>query len=191
LSRLFEKITRNFGEKRLTGAVFLDVAKAFDTVWMDCLHYKLNILNLPSYLVHTISSYHRGRTFEASFLTATSSRPFMRAGVAQGGLISPVIFTLYVNDMPTPSHHAELALYADHTTVIATSRKPTLLVIYLESYLSDLQRWLSEWRIAINVSKSSAMIFTRAGQRFIQPRSVTFFVEPIQWVDTTRYLGGP
>jgi hypothetical protein len=52
-----------------------------------------------------------------------------------------------------------------------------------------LLRWLSEWRIAINVSKSSAMIFTRAGRRFIQPRPVTLFGEPIQWIETTCYLG--
>ena len=64
----------------------------------------------------------------------------MRAGVAQGGLISPVLFSLYVNDMPSPSHHVELALYANDTAVIATSRKPTLLLSYLESYLDDLQR---------------------------------------------------
>jgi hypothetical protein len=57
----------------------------------------------------------------------------MRAGVAQGGLISPVLFSLYVNDMHSPSHHVELALYADDTAIIATSRKPTLLVSYLES----------------------------------------------------------
>jgi hypothetical protein len=49
-------MTRNFGEKRLTGAVFLDVAKAFDTVWIDDLLYKRTLLNFPSYLVHTISS---------------------------------------------------------------------------------------------------------------------------------------
>jgi hypothetical protein len=126
LARLVERIARNFGEKRLTGAVFLDVAKAFDTVWIDGLLYKLTLLNLPSYLVHTISSYLRGRTFEASFQTATSSRRGMRAGVAQGGLISPVPFSLYVNDMPSPSHHVELTLYANDTAVIATSRKPTL-----------------------------------------------------------------
>ena len=63
-------------------------------------------------------------------------------------LISPVLFSLYVNDIPSPSHHVELALYADDTAIIATSRKPTLLVSYLESYLNDLQRWLIEWRIA-------------------------------------------
>jgi retron-type reverse transcriptase len=57
----------------------------------------------------------------------------MRAGVAQGGIISPVLFSLYVNDMPIPSRHVELALYADDTAVMATSRKPELLVSYLES----------------------------------------------------------
>ena len=81
-------------------------------------------------------------------------------------LISPVLFSLYVNDLPTPSHHVELAIYADDTANIATSRKPTLLIGYLESYLNELQRWLSEWRIAI---KSTAINFARAGRRFFQP----------------------
>jgi hypothetical protein len=101
----------------------------------------------------------------------------MRAGVAQGGLIVLVLFSLYVNHIATSWHHIELALYADDTAIIATSHKRTLLVSYLEPYLSDLQRWLSDWRFAINVSKSSAMIFARAGRRFVQPRTVTHFGE--------------
>jgi hypothetical protein len=113
----------------------------------------------------------------------------MWAGLAKGGLISRVLFRLYINDMPSPSHHVELALYADDTVIIATSRKPTLLFSYLEAYLKDLQRWLNEWRIAINVCKSTAIILARAGRRFIQPRPVTLFGETIQWVETTRYLG--
>jgi hypothetical protein len=75
--------------------------------------------------------------------------------VVQCGLISPVLFSLYINDIASPSYHVELVLYADDTAVIATSRKPKLLVSYLESYLNDLQRWLSEWRLAINFSKSN------------------------------------
>ena len=102
-------------------------------------------------------------------------------------MISLLLFSLYVNDMLSSSHHVELALYADDTAIIATSRKPTLLVSYLESYLNDLQRWLSE--IAMNVSKSTAIIFARVGRRFIQPRTVTFFGEPTKWVKTTRHLG--
>ena len=54
----------------------------------------------------------------------------MRDGVAQCGYISPVLFSLYVKDMPEPSLHVELALYADDTAIIATSRTPVLLVRY-------------------------------------------------------------
>jgi hypothetical protein len=148
------KVFRNFDEKWLTGAVFLDVAKAFETVWVNGLIYKLTILKFPSYLVNTISSYLNSRTFEASIHSATSTIRRMQADVAQGGLISPVLFSLYVNDMISPSRHVELALYADDTAVITTSLRTALLVKYLETYLSVLERWLSNWRIAINVSKS-------------------------------------
>ena len=165
-----------------------DRSEPMAVVWIDSLLYKLTLLNFPSYLFIKIPSYLQGQTFEASFQTATSSHRGMWAGVVQGELISPVLFSLYANDMPSPSHHVELPLYKDYTAITATSRKPTLLVRYLESYL-DLRRWLGEWRIAINISKSTAIIFARAGRRFIQPRPVTLFGEPIQWVDTTRYLG--
>ena len=96
------------------------MVKAFDPIWIDGLLYKLTLLNFPSYTVHTISSYLRDRTFEASFQTATSSRRGMRAGVPQGGLISPVLFSLYVNDMHRQSHHIELTFYADDTATTIT-----------------------------------------------------------------------
>ena len=63
--------------------------------------------------------------------------------------------------MLSPSRHVELALCADDTAIISTSGQPTLLAKFLETYLSDLGRWLSEWRIVINVSKSSAMLFDK------------------------------
>jgi hypothetical protein len=154
LDRLFERITRNFGEKRLTGAVFLDEAEAFDTVWIYDLLYKLTFLNVPSYIVHTISSYLRGWTFEMSFQTATSSRRGMRDGLAQGGLISPVVFSLYVKDMLSPSRHVQLAFYAEDRTITVVSRKLTLLVSYLDSYLNELQRCLSRWRSAVDVLRA-------------------------------------
>jgi hypothetical protein len=123
-----ELVSRNFDEKRLTAAIFLDVAKAVYTVWVDGLFYKLTNLNLPSYLVKILSSYLKGRTFETSFQTTTFTIRRMRAGVAQGGIISPVLFSLYVSDMPTPSSQVDLALYAYDTAVIVTSRRPVLLV---------------------------------------------------------------
>jgi hypothetical protein len=99
----------------------LDVAKACETVWVDGLLYKLTILNFPSCLVKTIASYLNGRTSEASFRTATFTSRNMRPGVAQGGIISPVVFNLYENDMPSRSGHVERALYDDKSANIARS----------------------------------------------------------------------
>jgi hypothetical protein len=84
----------------------------------------------------------------------------MLAGVAQGGLISPVLFSPYVNDIHSLLHHVELAIYADDTAIIATSRKPTLLVSYLESYLNCLQRWMSGESplISLRASRQSSRV---------------------------------
>jgi len=160
LARLFKRITMNFGVKTLTDAIFLDVAKAFDNVCFDELLCKLSLLKFASYIVHTISFNLKDRTLETSFQTPTSSRRSMWGGVAQGGFLSPGLFNLYVNDIPPHSPHIELTLYADDTAIIATSRKPTLIFSYLESYPNDLQCWLYEWRIAINISKNTAIIRT-------------------------------
>jgi hypothetical protein len=165
------------------------VAKTFDTVWVDGLLFKLTALNFPPYVVRIISSYLHNRTFEAAFLTATSTHRHMRAGVARGGLVSPVLFSLYVNDMLVSSRHVELVLYSDYTAIIATSRKSALPISYLESYLRYLERWLREWRFAINVSKSNAMLFAKTAWRIPRPRPVQFVGEPMEWVVTARYLG--
>jgi hypothetical protein len=93
--------------------------------------------------------------------------------------------------MSRPSRHVELALYAEDTAVMATPRQLVLLVEYLETYLSDLERWLSEWRIAINVSKRSVTLFTKTGSRIPKPRLVHLSRESIQWVVTPVILGDP
>jgi hypothetical protein len=89
--------------------------------------------------------------------------------VAQYDLISPVNFSQYVNDMPTTSHLVKIVFYTDETAIISTSCNPTLLVIYLESYLKHLQRWLSERRIAMNVSKITVICFARGRRHSILP----------------------
>jgi hypothetical protein len=106
----------------------------------------------------------------------------MLAGVAQVGLTSPVLFSLYVNNIPTPSRHVELAQYTDDTAVVITSHRPSLLIGYLVTYLSRLEHWLRDLRIVINVSESTAILFAKTARRIQKLSPVHFFGEPIQWV---------
>ena len=64
----------------------------------------------------------------------------MRTGVDKGRIMCLVLFSLYVNDMPTPFRHVELVLYTDNPPIIATSSQPALLISYLVAYLSDIGR---------------------------------------------------
>jgi hypothetical protein len=54
----------------------------------------------------------------------------------------PVLFSLYANDTPTTFSYVEMAQYSDDTAVVATSRGPSLLAVYLEAYFGRLQLWL-------------------------------------------------
>ena len=78
LARLVERVKINLTVNRFTGAVLIDVAKVFNSVWNE------GILEFPSYLVKVIISYLHSRTFVAAFQAATSSCRLMKARVAQG-----------------------------------------------------------------------------------------------------------
>jgi hypothetical protein len=172
----------NFDERLPSGAAFLGVAEAFDAVQVKDLLYKLTVLNFPSYVVKTISSYIDSRTFRTSLQSATSTCRVVRAGVAQGELVSPVLFSLYLNDILIPSRHVDIAQYV----LVATSRCPSQPASYLYAYLGRLELWLGDWRIAINVSKSTTVFHVKVATRSQKPRPVQFLGVPIQWVETAH-----
>ena len=137
------------------------------------------------YLLQTNSPYF----FLFLVLSNSSIHLSSHAGcIAEGGIISSVLFSLFVNDMPSPFRHVELALYAEDTAVVTMSRQQALNVKYLETYLSELEQWLRKWRIAISVSKSTAMLFAKASRSIPKPPPVQLFGEPIHSVNTARYL---
>jgi hypothetical protein len=113
----------------------------------------------------------------------------MRAGVAQGGLVYPLLFSLYVKDIPTPFRHVELAQYADDTALVATSRRTSIVLGYLEAYLGRLERWLRDWRTAINVSKSTAVFFGKTARRIKNPEQCSFSESQYSWSKQLGILG--
>jgi hypothetical protein len=109
----------------------------------------------------------------------------MRAGAAQDEMVSPVLFSLHVNDVLTPPHHVELALDAN-TTATAMSRKLVLFVSCLETpqrprrvtkRMEDSHQRFVENRDAL-----------KARRHIHKPRSVQLSGDPIYWADTARYL---
>lgn len=173
-----------------TGAIFLDVAKAFDKVWHNGLIYKLYLLGMPDRLVLTIRDFLRDRSFRYR-LEGTYSDPHpIRAGVPQGSVLSPTLYSLFTNDIPRhPKVH--LGLFADDTALFTTHCKYAFIRRYLQEAITDLGRWFNLWRIEVNPEKSTAIVFHPSDcvstERRVAP--IQMFDRPIPWANEVKYLG--
>jgi Reverse transcriptase (RNA-dependent DNA polymerase) len=169
--------------------VFLDVEKAFDRVWNEGLLCKLIDTMLPARYVHLIKSYLTNRSFVVNVKNENSSVRPIAAGVPQGSILGPVLFNIFINDIPKPCN-AEIGIYADDTVIYRSSPSISCLTRRLQEGLDDLQAWYQKWRVKINVTKSEAILFT--GRRPIKSKPTTrpqLFGVEIDWKPVIRYLG--
>ncbi|GFU75266.1 RNA-directed DNA polymerase from mobile element jockey, partial [Trichonephila clavipes] len=145
-SRVTELIHSGFAKHEATGILFLDIAKAFDKIWHDGLLIKLIRLDFPAPLIKSIHSFLSHRSFRVRVDRILSSPRPIRSGLPQGSLSSPLLFTLYVNDIPqTDSSH--LAMFADDTAVISQNKRFSVVISNLQHYISSLELWLNDWKI--------------------------------------------
>ena len=102
----------NCEEKAFT--IFFDVAAAFDKVWHNGLLYKLFELKVPLYLILIIKSFLEGRTFTVKIDGKESGTFIILCGVPQGGVLSPTLFSIYINNIPLANGDNEITLlFAD------------------------------------------------------------------------------
>jgi len=88
-----------------------------------------------------------------------SNLQLITAGVPQGSKLDPILFNIYISDIPQ-SPRTNIALFADYTTIYSESRNIEVVTRNLQSHLNLLSEWCKNWKIQINVSKSTAIIFS-------------------------------
>jgi hypothetical protein len=98
--RLTNHVNLNFNKNMYTAAVFLDIEKAFDTTWHFGSLYKLSALQFSTSLIKPIASFLSQRKFRVSEKGEMSTTRDIQAGVPQGYVLSPTLYSLYINDTP-------------------------------------------------------------------------------------------
>ena len=155
LSRLSQPIMESLNRGEHVVAAFLDVEKAFDNVWHDGLRYKIFQLRLPTEMTRWLSDFLVGHVIQVNVNGFLSNQINRKAGVPQDSVPSPLLFLVYVNDLPTPHHKQNsLSQFADDTAQLAFCLNVRCAAKCLQQDLLDLAMWCAKWRIKLNPEKT-------------------------------------
>ena len=171
-------------------ATFLEVEKAFDNVWHNGLRYKIYQLDLPTKLCRWLSDFLVGRVIQVKIEGFLSPKVYPKAGVPQGSNLSPLLFLIYVNDMPNPSHHqTDKSQFADDAGQWAVSKNIDLAVEYLQRDLDKLARWSAKWRIKLNPEKTKVIIFSKSRFAIRAEPALSLYGDLLSYYPQIKFLG--
>lgn len=148
--------------------VALDLQRAFDTVWHDGLRYKLTDMRLPPQIIRWISDFLTNRTAQVKINHELSEHLTINRGVPQGTVLSPLLYNLFVADIPTPRQtNVRLGQFADDTVYTVAAQNLRLAATRINKDLKLFTQWLQKWRLQINVNKTQVILIKK--QRFPSP----------------------
>lgn len=192
LHQIHEQISNGLNQKRpcsRTVLVALDMKKAFDTVQHSKLLRDVNETSMPYLVKKWLAGYLRGRETFVEFRGKNSPRRTMKQGVPQGSVLSPTLFSLYLNDIPPPPSTLTLVAYADDCTVLATGPNIDQLCEELNSYLATLNDWLSNKNLLLSNEKSTATLFTTWTREVNTELNITINDRRIPTIKNPKLLG--
>ena len=192
LMRHVENITRGYNQNRATVALYLDIKQAFDKVWHSGLIRKMIDYNIDDGLVYLISNYLDNRKFHVMWNNETSETKDINSGVAQGSIIGPTLFNIYINDIPHLPQHNNSAIYifADDTLITGQSHNPEYAVHQVQQSIALIEPWLEKWKIRINPEKCQAVMFSKKWNHLRhQCTRININGNDINWSTEAKYLG--
>ena len=127
-----------------------------------------------------------GRTQVTKLNGEISSEARIEYGVPQGSILGPMLFSLYVNDLPANITGGFISLYADDTAVCVTDSDPDRLNVKLCEQLELLKKWYQRNKLSLNIDKTKVMLF---GTQGMLAKMAEVRLENIERVDTYKYLG--
>ena len=159
IALLYDKITNNLQMNKITCCIYLDLKKAFDTVSFDILLGKIHSMGIQGPLFNILQSYLTNRKQRTHVNSYVSSDHIITMDVPQGSILGPLLFILYINDLPKVAEDTDAYLFADDTAISIGAKDSQELQAKIDEILPKISNWFNANQLSLNTSKTHYQVF--------------------------------
>ena len=149
-----EEWTRRLEDNEAFDVIYTDFSKAFDSVPHERLFVKLEAMGIRGDVLNWIRSFLRGRTQCVNVDGARSSWRDVLSGIPQGSVIGPILFVIFINDMPSHVKYNLCKLFADDCKLYGEVKAENENKVQLD--LNNFENWSNAWQQPFNAKKCKA-----------------------------------
>ena len=171
--------------------ILIDLQKAFDTINHKILLEKMSFIGFSEITIKWFESYLTNRTFRVSIDKINSSDSTLTCGVPQGSILGPLLFLLYVNDMPQ-AVSSDLYLYADDSCLVYQHKDVKIIEKQLNKDFSNLCDWFVDNKLSIHFGedKTKSILFsTKHKVKRAEALNIKYNGVEIKQHSKVKYLG--
>ena len=184
--RFVDQLVKQMDKKNVPISIFIDLSKAFDTLDHRILLSKLDHYGICGNEHALFTNYLSDRHQYVEYNDTISATNSISTGVPQGSILGPLLFLIYINDLPLVTTVFDMLMYADDTTLYCNLNNNLTDIINGE--LDKINDWLSANKLSLNVKKTKYMVFHRSQKKVIYPLLKFNNVE-IERVTSFNFLG--
>lgn len=182
-----EKIYDSLNNKKTTVAIFIDLSKAFDTVNHAILLKKLEVYGIRGVALSLLTSYLTNRKHVTRIGNFISAPKPIQLSVPQGTHLAPLLFLLYINDLPHISNLFAPILFADDLTISFSGKDVQQLENICNNEINKIVTWTRCNRLSINYNKTFSILISN--QTFTHNPDIIINGNPVQKFPSGKFLG--
>ena len=189
VNQVLNYIVKTLEDNEFGVCIFLDFAKAFDTVNHEILLGKLENYGIRGIALQWIRNYLNNRMQCTEIGDTQSELELIKCGVPQGSVLGPLLFLIYINDIVSSSKLFNFTLFADDTSLYYSCKNTNNLEAVINCELAKISDWLSANKLSLNVAKSKLLYYTNKNRNSLKNIKIKINGEVLNEVDDAKYLG--